>query len=120
MAYDEALAERVRGAIGPRPDVAEIKMFGGLCFTTNGNMFAGIMRNELLARVGAEASDEALARPGTRLAEMGSRPMKGYLHVGSPAIDTDEGLKAWIDQTYAFAASLPAKTKKPKARKTAT
>ena len=119
MAYDEALAERVRGLIGPRPDVTEIKMFGGLCFTTNGNMFAGIMRDELLARVGPEASDEALSRPGTRLAEMGSRPMKGYLHVGSPAIDTDAGLQAWVDQTYAFAASLPARAKKPKARKTA-
>ena len=112
MAYDESLAERVRNAIGPRADVAEIKMFGGLCFTTCGNMFAGIMRDELLARVGADTSDEALSRPGTRLAELGGRPMKGYLQVTSPTIDTDEGLQDWIDKTYAFASALPPKKKK--------
>ena len=32
MAYDEKLAESIRDEIGPRTDVAEIKMFGGLCF----------------------------------------------------------------------------------------
>src|SRR5688572_17339065 len=115
MAYDEAFAERVRGAIGPRPDVVEIKMFGGLCFTTNGNMFAGVMRDELLARVGPEANDEALKRPGARAAEIGSRPMKGYLQVASSGTETDQQLQAWIAETYAFASSLPPKVKKPRA-----
>jgi TfoX/Sxy family transcriptional regulator of competence genes len=117
MAYDEAFAERVRGAIGPRPDVVEIKMFGGLCFTTHGNMFAGVMRDELLARVGPAANDEALKRPGARPAEIGSMPMKGYVQVASPGIDSDDDLQAWVDEAYAFASSLPPKVKKPKAPK---
>ena len=31
MAYSEALADRVRRALGPDKRVTEIKMFGGLC-----------------------------------------------------------------------------------------
>ena len=41
-------------------------------------------------------------------------PMKGYLQVASPGVDTDEELQSWIDETYAFASSLPPKVKKPK------
>jgi hypothetical protein len=32
MAYDETTAERVRELLSSRPDVAERKMTGGLCF----------------------------------------------------------------------------------------
>ena len=32
MAYDENLADRVRGALGKRRDVVEKKMFGGVAF----------------------------------------------------------------------------------------
>jgi hypothetical protein len=32
MAFDEALADRVRRVLGPRPDVTEKKMFGGIAF----------------------------------------------------------------------------------------
>jgi hypothetical protein len=32
MAYDEKTAERVRELLSSRPDVAERKMMGGLCF----------------------------------------------------------------------------------------
>jgi len=32
MAYDETLADRIRRAVGPRADVTEKKMFGGLAF----------------------------------------------------------------------------------------
>jgi len=36
MAYDEKLAERIRGALGSRADVTERKMFGGLAFLLDG------------------------------------------------------------------------------------
>ena len=32
MAYDEALAERIRALVGDGPEVREQKMFGGLAF----------------------------------------------------------------------------------------
>jgi len=38
MAYDEALAARIRDRIGAAPDLSEKKMFGGLAFLIGGNM----------------------------------------------------------------------------------
>ena len=69
MAYDEALAERVRGVIGEHPGLREQKMFGGLAFLVDGNMSVGIVGDELMVRVGADGYDDALdqahARPWT-------------------------------------------------------
>lgn len=36
MAYNEDLAERVRRLLARYPALAEIKMFGGLCWTIRG------------------------------------------------------------------------------------
>ena len=41
MAYDEALAERIRKSLGPRKDVEAKTMFGGTGFLLNGNMLVG-------------------------------------------------------------------------------
>ena len=38
MAYDEALAARVRDELGGEPGVTERKMFGGLGFMVDGHM----------------------------------------------------------------------------------
>ena len=42
MAYDEKFADRIRQVIGPRRDVSEKKMFGGIAFLLDGKMFCGI------------------------------------------------------------------------------
>jgi TfoX/Sxy family transcriptional regulator of competence genes len=44
MPYDEALADRIRCVVGPRPDVTEKKMFGGLAVLCGGKMFCGIAK----------------------------------------------------------------------------
>ena len=38
MAYDEALADRIRQLLGDEPGLTEKKMFGGLAFLIGGNM----------------------------------------------------------------------------------
>lgn len=116
MAYDEALAERVRNAIGSRPEISERKMFGGIAFMAGSNMFIGVMKAEIMCRVGPGAHDEAVTRPGARIMDFTGRPMKGYVYAGPPGIESDADLKAWVDQSYAFASSLPAKVKKPAKR----
>ena len=115
MAYSEALAERVRRAIGERPDISERKMFGGVAFMAGPNMFCGVMGDELMVRVGPDNHGEALKRPGARIMDFTGRPMKGYLYVGSPGIDSDEEQGAWVEQTHEFASTLPAR--KPSRRK---
>ena len=51
MSYDERLAERVRKEMSRYKAVAEIKMFGGLCFTLRGNMLVGVLKDELMIRL---------------------------------------------------------------------
>jgi len=114
MPYSEILAGRLRLAIGVRPDVTERKMFGGLAFMTGGKMFCGIVGDELMVRTGPAAYEAALAKPGARLMEFTGRPMTGMVFVGPPGIDNDAGLKQWVDQSYAFASALPAKSVAPK------
>ncbi len=61
MAYSETLAQRIRGVLPPTLDFTEKKMFGGIAFMLNGNMCCGIVKESLMARVGAENHDAALA-----------------------------------------------------------
>jgi len=114
MAYDEELAERVRAALDDVKGVAEIKMFGGLCFTVGGNMAVGVSHDDLLVRLAHEDGDAALAEPGVRLMEIGSRTSRGFLSVAPEATKTDRKLRTWVDRGVAFASSLPPKEPKPK------
>ena len=38
------LPDRIRSEIGDDPNVGEIRMFGGICFTLSGNMLVGTMK----------------------------------------------------------------------------
>ncbi|HTP28090.1 MAG TPA: TfoX/Sxy family protein [Anaeromyxobacteraceae bacterium] len=117
MAYDLELAARVREMLGGRSEVTERAMFGGLAFLLKGKMFCGVLGNELLARVGPEAHDAAMAQPHVRIMDFTGRPMRGYVFVGPAAIPTTLQLKRWVKDCEAHAATLP--DKPPKKRATA-
>ncbi len=90
------LADRIRDFLSDDPNVAEIRMFGGICFTLNGNMLVGTMKDgTLLARVGENREAEALARPGASRMNFTGREMKGYIIVAEEALD-DDSLRGWI------------------------
>ena len=111
MAYNEQLAERIRAVVGDDPGLSERKMFGGIAFMLNGNMFCGITRDDLMVRVGPDRFEEALASSGARPMDFTGRPMKGMVFVGSEGYGTDDQLRGWVAQTLEFARSLPAKKK---------
>ena len=106
MAYDEALAERVRERLGVLPGVSDKRMFGGLAFLTEGNLTVCVTGDDLMVRVGPEASDDALTQPATQLMMMGGRRMRGWVRVDGAELD-DEVLTAWLDRARAFVATLP-------------
>lgn len=109
MAYDEGLAERIRERLGADPEISEKRMFGGLAFLHRGNMAVGVTGDDLMVRVGPDATDTALARPGARIFDMTGRPMRGWVVVDGTAVAEDEALGAWVDEGRAFAAGLPPK-----------
>ena len=112
MAYNEQLADRIRAIVGEGPNLSERKMFGGIAFMLNGNMFCGITRDDLMARVGPERFEEALAQLGARPGDMSGRPMKGMVFVAPEGYAREEQLRGWVQQTLEHARSLPAKTAK--------
>jgi TfoX/Sxy family transcriptional regulator of competence genes len=109
MAYDEGLAERIRERLGTDPRIAEKRMFGGIAFLFQGNMAVGVTGDDLMVRVGPDATDAALARPGARVFDMTGRPMRGWVVIAGEAVAEDDALSAWVEDGHAFAASLPPK-----------
>jgi TfoX N-terminal domain len=112
MAFDEDLAERVREALPADvlARVTERKMFGGLAFMLDGNMFVGIVGDDLMARLGPDAADAALERPHVRIMDFSGRPMKGMVFVGPGALDGEE-LTGWVAGALDFVGTLPPKAK---------
>jgi TfoX/Sxy family transcriptional regulator of competence genes len=109
MAFDEALAERVRATVAGVGGVVEKRMFGGLAFVVNGNMAVGVHGDDLIVRLAPDQTEEALAEPGVRVFDMTGRPMKGWVLVGPGALAGDEELGAWVTRGLDFAESLPPK-----------
>jgi TfoX/Sxy family transcriptional regulator of competence genes len=118
MAYDEALADRIRRAIGPRDDVTEKKMFGGLAFLQGGKMFCGIASGDLMVRIGPDRYEAALAETHVRPMDFTGRPMKGYVFVGPDGCRTEKAVRKWVARGAEFVATLaeparPAKSPGP-------
>jgi TfoX/Sxy family transcriptional regulator of competence genes len=110
VAYDEALAERIRELLRDEERVAEKKMFGGLAFLVNGNMaIAASGQGGLLVRVDPEESDTLVRKTGARAMEMRGREMPGWLRVDADAVLTKKQLSAWAQRGVSFARSLPPK-----------
>ena len=73
MAYDDALADRIRDALAGHGDrIQERKMFGGLTFMVDGHMTVGVVKDELMGRVGADGEDDALENKILTSSPMGS------------------------------------------------
>jgi TfoX/Sxy family transcriptional regulator of competence genes len=109
VAYDEALADRIRELLADEPGVTEKKMFGGLAFLVNGNMaIAASGQGGLLVRVDADES-EALVKAGARPMEMRGRELPGWVRVDADAVRTKKQLSAWVQRGVSFARSLPPK-----------
>jgi TfoX/Sxy family transcriptional regulator of competence genes len=109
MAFDQELAQRVRDQLAATSGVTERKMFGGLSFLVDGNLCVGVLGEELMARVGPDATEAALARPGSRLFDMGGRPMKGWVNVHAGVLEADDALAGWVADALAFVRTLPPK-----------
>ncbi|HTX29336.1 MAG TPA: TfoX/Sxy family protein [Streptosporangiaceae bacterium] len=108
MAYDDALAQRVRDRMRDEPGVSEKKMFGGLGFLTAGNMTVGVHGDDLISRIDPESMDDALAEPGVRPFDMTGRPMRGWILVAGEGL-ADGDLDRWIGEALRYVQTLPPK-----------
>ena len=110
MAHDEALADRVRAVLAEEDGLSERKMFGGIAFMLHGNMACGIVKDELMLRLGPEGADSALDRPHVRQMDFTGRPMTGMVFV-APAGLEGGALGDWVARAAGYARALPPKAK---------
>ena len=109
MAYDEALAARIRELVAREPGVTEQKMFGGLAFLIGGNMaVAASGQGGILVRVDPEQTETLVATTNARVMEMRGREMRGWLRVDAHELEDPE-LGSWVARGSSYARSLPAK-----------
>lgn len=113
MAYDEALAERIRELVAKERGMTEQKMFGGLGFMIGGNMaIAASGQGGLMVRVDPDRSDAICAKSKAEPIVMRGRPMAGWLRVESADVKTKAQLTKWVTLGTSYAKSLPPKKKK--------
>lgn len=115
MAYDHHLADRIRQALADK-NVAyqEKEMMGGLTFMVDDKMCVGIIKDDLMARVGPEAHEAALARPGARTMDFTKRPMPGYIFVSPEGVDEEAVLAEWVQLCLDYNPRAKASKKKRK------
>ena len=109
MAYDEFLADRIKHILKEkRVSFIAKPMMGGLMFMVDNKMFCGIHFDKkrhvdlLMARIGEDASVEALSKNGCHPMDFTGRPMKGYVFVNPAGFDLDNDLEYWIQLCINF------------------
>jgi len=112
VAFDEALADRIRAVLSARGGVTERKMFGGIAFMLDGKMAVGIVGEDLMVRLDPADAKRALAEPHVRPMDFTGRPPKNMVYVDPQGTAGDADLANWVEAGAAHAASLPPKPKK--------
>lgn len=117
MAYDEALAARLRKATADMKGVTEKKMFGGICFLLNDYMLGGVETDRYMFRIGKDNEEGIYARPGVKPMDFTGRPLGGMIYVDADHCK-GEAMQGFIKLAASHIATLPPKKpKKKKARK---
>jgi TfoX/Sxy family transcriptional regulator of competence genes len=103
MAYDEHLADRVRGIFrDQRIPFEDKKMMGGICFLVNDKMCVGVVKDKLMARIDPDSMDSALLEPGCHEMDFTGRPMKGFIFVEPEGTDMDKDLESWVEMALTY------------------
>ena len=93
MAYNEALANRIRDQLADIPNIVEKEMMGGLTFMVNDKMCIGIIKDDMMCRIAPEMQDTVIEKTGCRIMDFTGRPMKGYVMVDDSIMKTKKKLK---------------------------
>jgi TfoX/Sxy family transcriptional regulator of competence genes len=106
MPHDEGLAQRIRELLEECHDVSEKRMFGGVAFLVAGKMCVGVVRDDLMVRVGPDQYAAALRRPHARPMDFTGRPMKGFVFIAPDGVVSDHALRTWVECGLRFGCSL--------------
>lgn len=103
MAFDEALANRIRAALTQRRiRFAEKRMFSGVTFMVRQRMCVSVGPNRLMCRIDPALHDDAVRRKGCRTVTMRGREYRGFVYVDAASVRTKSGLDHWLGLALDF------------------
>lgn len=115
MAYDEYLAERIFTILDKKSiEYEHKKMFGGLCILVDDKMCIGVIKDDLMARVGETSELTYQYDEGVRPMDFTTKRMKGYLYVNQLALDREDDLEQWVQRCLDFNPEAKSSKKKKK------
>ena len=121
MAYNEFLADRINQFLKEKNVLYHSKpMMGGLVYMVDDKMCFGIHFDKkknidlMMARIGEEATEQAIKEEGCHPMDFTGRPMKGYVFIDPDGVDMDVDLEKWIDKCLAHNPFAKASKKKKK------
>ena len=114
MSFNEQLSNRIREALADLPQVEEKLMFGGVCYMVHDKMCIGVVKDEMMCRIGPDQYETALEQPGCREMIFTGKPMIGYVFVAADAMRSNKDFKHWIDLCLDFNTHAKSSKKKKK------
>ncbi|MBK9285280.1 MAG: TfoX/Sxy family protein [Sphingobacteriaceae bacterium] len=114
MAFNEKLNNRIREELQNLPNVEEKYMFGGVCYMVNGKMCVGVVKDDMMCRIGPDAYESALEKKGCNEMIFTGKPMKGYVFVNEEGMKSAKDFKHWIGLCLKFNTEAKASKKKRK------
>jgi TfoX/Sxy family transcriptional regulator of competence genes len=103
MVYSNSLLLRLTHSLeSNRIEFQTKKMFGGICIMVDGKMCLGINGNDLMVRLDPAIYEDTLKRPGCRKMDFTGRPLKGYVFVEEPVLESTTDLDYWINLALEF------------------
>jgi TfoX/Sxy family transcriptional regulator of competence genes len=114
MAYDEQLANRIRGRLAGITRLQEKEMMGGMSFMVNKKMCVGIIKDEMMCRIDPALHEECVERAGCRSMDFTGKKMKGWIMVEPEGMKSTRELDYWIGLALAFNKKAKASPKRKK------
>jgi TfoX/Sxy family transcriptional regulator of competence genes len=106
MAYDKKLANRVHKILENYKNITEKEMFGGMAFLMNGKMCCGVIKNNLVIRVGPKNYGKALTKSHVSPMDFTGKPLKGFVYVNSRGYKSSKTLTNWVNLGVDYVNSL--------------
>ncbi len=115
----EKAKEAFSALVPGEPAITLRPMFGNLAAFVNGNMFSGLFGEGLFVRLPNDEAEALINKGGKWFEPVAGHRMGGYVMVQADWQKTPASVKPYINRALTLTRAMPAKAKKPAAKKAA-
>ena len=110
MAHDPEIEKKIEKIYAGEEGLSSKRMFGGVCYLTQGNMAFGIYKDNLIVRLGSPEQARKQIDSGKALPfDITGKVMKGWFMIPKSKLKASRDYRQWLARGLGFARSLPPK-----------